>query len=334
MAVLKRDLKPEELPVGSMRYVDKNDGDWPKRFEGLAGMPEGLYVLGEMPDPDLPTVAIVGSRLCSAYGHAQADAFGRSLASHGVQVISGMALGIDGYAQQGALEAGGKSFAVLGCGADICYPKTNRKLYRELIGRGGILSEYPPGTQPYSYNFPRRNRIISALADIVLVVEARKKSGSLITVDFALEQGKNVFAVPGRVGDALSDGCNYLIAQGAGIAWAPEAVLEELRFQAARENLAERRKKRGREMEKILSGKIGELHYKQLELFPFPKEDEKLSENAKRILACLTADPKGTEEISARTELGTPEIMDGLIELSLGGYADEVGRGRFIKKTR
>ena len=333
-----KNLAPEAgLPP--VRIIRKGTAEWPARLKDLAGMPEELYVIGELPRDDVPSAAIVGSRLCSAYGHTQADAFGRVLAEHGVQIVSGMALGIDGYAQRGALTAGGKSFAVLGSGVDICYPRSNRKLYRDLAVQGGLISEFPPGTQPYSYNFPQRNRLISALSDIVLVVEARKKSGSLITVDFALDQGRTVFALPGRVGDALSDGCNYLIAQGAGIAWSPEALLEEL---AVKETMASYARRARAEHAKLLkdalpgldaslTGKDGVLHYKQAELFKLPDSEADLSENAKILLPHLSADPKGAEELNTETGLEPARIMDGLIELALSGYAEELGRGRFVR---
>ena len=139
-----------------------------------------------------------------------------------------MARGVDGIAQNAALAAGGTSFGVLGCGVDICYPQENREVYEALAGRGGLISEYPPGTQPIANFFPMRNRIISALSDALVVVEARKKSGTQITVDMALEQGREVFAVPGRASDRLSDGCNYLISQGAGVAISAEDVLDRL----------------------------------------------------------------------------------------------------------
>ena len=209
-------------------YISKEADAFPRRLLHMADPPKGLYVLGTLPSDELPSVGIVGSRMCSPYGKKVAYQFGMELAAHGVQVISGMALGIDGHAHEGALAAGGKTFAVLGCGADICYPVKNRRLYEALPKTGGILSEELPGTPPLPYNFPKRNRIISALSDVVIVVEARKKSGSLITADSALEQGRTVMAVPGRVGDALAEGTNHLIAQGAEIAWSVQAVLDIL----------------------------------------------------------------------------------------------------------
>ena len=154
--------------------------------------------------------------------------FGKGLALAGVQVISGMARGVDGISQKAAIEAGGSSFGILGCGVDICYPEENRDVYNRICVNGGLISEYHPGTEPKPNLFPMRNRIISALADIVLVVEARQKSGTQITVDQALEQGKEVLAVPGRVTDRLSDGCNFLISQGAGVALSVGDVLDRL----------------------------------------------------------------------------------------------------------
>lgn len=212
-----------------IRYISKNDREYPEILRYYERMPEGLYLKGSLPDPKKKTVAMIGARNCSNYGRIQALNFAEQLAREGVQVISGLAYGIDSYAHQGALKGGGKTFAVLGCGADICYPKEHYYLYEEILKTGGgILSEYEPGTPPLAWHFPIRNRIISALADVVLLVEARKKSGSLITADYALEQGKSIFAVPGRVGDNCSTGCNALISQGAGIAWSPDVLLEEL----------------------------------------------------------------------------------------------------------
>lgn len=183
---------------------------------------------GPSPFPGIesPAAAVIGARLASGYGREQARRFSYRMASRGITIISGMARGIDGIAQTAALDAGGRSYAVLGCGVDICYPEENRSLYDRLLQQGGILSEYPPGTPPEARLFPLRNRIISGLADAVLVIEARKKSGTLITVDMALEQGRDVFALPGRVSDSLSDGCNRLIRQGAAPATCPEDLLE------------------------------------------------------------------------------------------------------------
>ncbi len=222
------EMEARKLQEKGIRFIPYTDPDFPARLRDIPDPPFSLYVKGELPNPVVPSVAIIGARMCSDYGRYMARQFGRGLALSGVQVISGMARGIDGLAQHAALSAGGKSFGILGCGVDICYPEENRDVYEELQKNGGIISEFPPGMEPVSKFFPMRNRIISALSDILLVVEARQKSGTSITVDTALEQGREVLAVPGRVTDRLSDGCNYLISQGAGVAISIEDVLDRL----------------------------------------------------------------------------------------------------------
>lgn len=211
-----------------MRFIPIMDDEFPEKLKYIDNAPFGIYVKGDLPDPNIPAVSVIGARMCSEYGRYMARQFGQGLATSGVQVISGMARGVDGISQNAALDAGGRSFGILGCGADVCYPEENRDVYQKLIKKGGIISEYPPGTQPLANFFPMRNRIISALSDVVLVVEARQKSGTQITVDTALEQGREVLAVPGRATDRLSDGCNYLISQGAGVAICVEDVLDRL----------------------------------------------------------------------------------------------------------
>ena len=216
----------EELKKAGVRFVAALEERFPQKLKEIPDPPFGIYYKGRMPEENEPAAAIIGARLASGYGREQARRFGRRIGARGIAVISGMARGIDGIAQKAALDAGGKSYAVLGCGVDICYPEENRELYEKLLQEGGVLSEYPPGTFPDARLFPPRNRIISGLSDLVLVIEARKKSGTLITVDMALEQGREVYALPGRVSDALSDGCNRLIRQGAGAATCPEDILE------------------------------------------------------------------------------------------------------------
>ena len=210
------------------RKILLTDREYPRRLLEIPQAPKQLYVKGRLPEEGMPSVAIIGARDCSYYGQEVAKRLGRLFGENGIQVISGMARGIDGIGQQAALQAGGSSFAVLGCGADICYPRQNQDLYDRLCKQGGVISEYEWGTPPRAGNFPPRNRIVSGLADAVIVVEARKKSGTLITVDMALEQGKEVYAVPGRLVDDLSSGCNYLIKNGAGILLDMEEFMEEL----------------------------------------------------------------------------------------------------------
>ena len=205
--------------------------DYPSRLLHIPSPPAALYYRGKLPKDSLPSVAIIGARKCSEYGSYVAKEFGSKLGAAGIQIISGLAMGIDGISQNAAVTAGAESFGVLGCGVDICYPRCNRDIYEKIVKKGGVLSEFPPGTEPKAQNFPSRNRIISGLADLVLVVEAKEKSGTSITVDMALEQGRDVYAVPGRVTDELSKGCHKLIRQGAGIASAPEDIISALYYE-------------------------------------------------------------------------------------------------------
>lgn len=222
------DREWELLAQANISFVSMEDANYPSKLRNLADAPYALFYRGKLPEDSGMSMAIVGARMCSEYGRGMAKEIAQELAAHDVSVISGMARGIDAAGHRGALLSGGDTYAVLGSGVDVCYPNYHKQLYYEIIQQGGVLSEYLPGTKPMSWNFPRRNRMISALSDVVLVIEAKKKSGSLITADFALEQGKDVYALPGRVTDALSAGCNRLIAQGAGPILSVEDLLEEL----------------------------------------------------------------------------------------------------------
>lgn len=209
--------------------IDYESIDFPEKLKHVKPRIKNLYYIGSLPDPKKKTVAIVGARSASDYGLTLGKNISKILSENDVQVISGMAMGIDTSGHMGAVEVSKPTFAVLGSGVDICYPTYNYHLYEKIIeDGGGIISEYENGTPPLSVNFPARNRIISGFADAVLVVEAREKSGSLITADFALEQGKSIFAAPGRIGDSLSKGTNNLIKQGAYILTSADDILSFL----------------------------------------------------------------------------------------------------------
>ena len=166
----------------NIRCIEKGQPEYPEKLKAYDHMPEKLYIKGRLPDPERPCAAVVGARMCSPYGRIQAFQYAKTLAEAGVQIISGMATGIDSEGHRGALAGGMPTWAVLGNGPDVCYPAANRNLYERILReKGGILSEYPPGTQPRNYHFPARNRILSALSDLVLVVEAKEKSGVLFT---------------------------------------------------------------------------------------------------------------------------------------------------------
>ncbi len=218
----------ERVEKQGIRYVSFFEDVFPDKLKHIPDPPFGLFVKGKLPDAGRPSVAIIGARACSEYGKMVAREFAAKLAACDVQIISGMARGIDSISQETCLRTGGRTFAVLGSGVDVCYPGELENLYADIPKNGGLISTYAPGTPPAAVNFPPRNRIISGLADVVLVVEARKKSGTLITVDMALEQGREVGIIPGRITDSLSQGCHELIKQGAAVIVDVEQLLELL----------------------------------------------------------------------------------------------------------
>lgn len=281
-------LKEKEL-----RFVCIEDSDYPHKLQPYGHKPYFLFYKGKLPDENVPAVALVGARVCSGYGRNMAKELGRGLSESGVQVISGMARGIDTYSGLGAVEGNTPSFAVTGCGADVCYPIENIELYRNILKTGGIISEYPPGSAPLAWHFPQRNRIISGLSDKVVVVEAKEKSGSLITVEWALEQGKDIMAVPGRVGDRLSSGCNRLIKTGAGIVTCKEDILEEMKYMVFKKSCETTNE------EKILE-KDFLLVYSELGL-----------------------QPKNIYELMEATGLEYERLMEMLLQLQLRGVIEQ-----------
>ena len=196
--------------------INMNSKYYPERLRNVNDAPKELYCLGNLELLNYKNnIAMIGSRNCSSYGERAAKDFAYNLAKEDICIVSGLAKGIDSFSHIGALNARGKTIAVLGSGLDNIYPKENIKLVEEIINNNGlVISEYPLGTKPLKYHFPARNRIISGLSDSVLVVEARKNSGTNITVDFALEQGKDVFVIPGNIYSKTSDGTNFLITEG------------------------------------------------------------------------------------------------------------------------
>ncbi len=280
----------EELLRRKIRFLTPYDSEYPEKLLHISNRPMGLYVKGMLPDPYRPVAAIVGARECSEYGRQVARYFGRELSAGGIQIVSGLAAGIDSAGNRGAVEAGKATFGILGCGINICYPKENYPLYSIMEENGGIISEYGLGEPPKARNFPRRNRIISGMADIIIVVEAREKSGSLIIAEIALEQGKDIFAVPGRITDLLSAGCNRLIQGGAYPLLNPEDVLDFF----------------GISQRKIL--RIRE------------KSEKGLAKEEKKVYSCLDLQPKFIEEIVKESGLPVHECMGILLDLELKGY--------------
>src|SRR5439155_13566721 len=212
---------------------------YPKRLRELDDAPPVLYALGELSAADDWAVGVVGTRRATSYGREAATQLSSGLAESGVTVVSGLAHGIDTVAHKAALDAGGRTIAVLGSGLDVIYPYENRQLVRRILdeGVGAVITEYPLGTQPDAMNFPPRNRIISGMSLGVLVVEAGEKSGALITVTFALEQGRDVFAVPGPITSRVSEGTNNLLKLGAKCVTSARDILEELNIDMVSEHV-------------------------------------------------------------------------------------------------
>ena len=204
-----------ELWKKEAEFISCKSEKYPTRFYEIDRPPIGFFVIGKLPDDNKPSVAVVGARACSEYGVNICKSFAGERATAGVQIISGMALGIDGVSHKACLDAGGKTFAVMGNGIGTIYPRENSLIYNGILKTGGVISEYYIGSKGIKTHFPERNRLIAGLSDGLLVVEARKKSGTMITVNRTLEQGKDVFVIPGRIGDPLSEGCLELIKKGA-----------------------------------------------------------------------------------------------------------------------
>lgn len=286
--------------------VQKGEEGYPAVLLPYKGMPEKLYYRGNLPDPKKPSAAVVGARMCSAYGRIQAFRYAKVLSEAGVQIISGLAAGIDSEGHKGALEGSTPTFAVLGGGVDVIYPKSNRSLYMRILrSGGGILSETEAGVAPKPFSFPARNRIISGLSDVVLIVEAKEKSGSLITAEHGLEQGKSVYAVPGAVNDELSRGCHKLIYDGAGIAYDPEVLLMEWGIRT-----------------EIKDDPAGNNEQ---------KKELGLAEDLNLLYSNLGSRPASLDSLIRRTGLPAGKTATSLVELCLMGLARETSRHYYVR---
>ena len=221
-------MRIETVSPAGMRLVESASEGFPRALRDVAGMPPALYVRGALRDADALAVAVVGARLATPYGVEMAERLAGDLARRGVTIVSGLARGIDTAAHRGALRAGGRTIAVLGCGVDVAYPRENARLAAEIAERGALVSEFPPGTPPLAPNFPRRNRVIAGLALGVVVVEAAARSGSSITAGWAADLGREVMAVPGRATSEMSRGCHALIKDGATLVESWEDVAGQL----------------------------------------------------------------------------------------------------------
>lgn len=277
----------ESLAVRGIRFIYRGEAEYPDRLKEIPDAPFALYVKGELPEAKRPSVAVVGARNATYEGRQLAERFGRELAENGVQVVSGLARGIDVSAQRGAMQIlAGKTYGVLGTGIDICYPAQNIEIYMQMQNRGGVISEYPPGMRGNVWNFPMRNRIISGLSDGILIIEAKEGSGSLITAEAGLDQGREIFVLPGNVTSPAYAGGNQLIQSGACLVTCVRDILDGL----------------GIFLDEDVSRK--------------KKKIEVVLETAEEIVyAILSLDPIHVSEIVERTGLSVQDVMDSLLSL-------------------
>lgn len=280
----------EEIPAFDSRF--------PERLREIPESPGCIYLKGRLPDPVEMTVGIIGARDGTEYGKMVARTLAKELSEYGISIISGMAYGIDTAAHEGALLGGGKTYAVLGCGVDICYPAINKKLYSKIQEEGGIISEYPEGSPPLPHHFVARNRLIAGLSDILIVVEAKERSGTFITVDRALEQGKQVFVVPGRITDPLSRGCNRLLMEGASLCLSKEDILSCFSIEAGKDN----------------------------EKKPNLKGEEK------RIYNALDLEGKHIDALYKELEIPLQSLYSVLVKLEIEGYCESFSSSYYRKK--
>ncbi|MBD2857583.1 DNA-protecting protein DprA [Spongiibacter sp. KMU-158] len=302
---LRAQLERQDISLLSL-----NQPAYPALLLEISDPPPLLFCRGRKALFDKPCIALVGSRRPSRTGERDAEAFGAALAEAGFCVVSGMALGVDAAAHRGALKAGGSSLAVLGCGVDVPYPRSNMELYKQLAISGQILSEYPTGAPPLRHQFPRRNRLISGLSLGVLVVEAAERSGSLITARLALEQNREVFALPGSIHNPSSRGCNALIRQGAQLVETVAEIIEAFS---------------GWVMIEPPQQKQEQLHLNDIDAV-----DNDTPEN--EVYQHLDFEPQTLESLAQKSELPIAELLVQLSQLEMAGWAEV--RGTYWLRTR
>ncbi len=292
-----------------LKIITIMDKDYPEILKNIFDPPILLYVKGNIDSLNAPAISIVGSRFCTRYGCEIAFNLSYELATMGFTIISGMAIGIDKCAHQGAIKANGNTVAVLGSGVHYIYPQENRNLYYEIIKNGAVISEFPLYAKPERYNFPRRNRIISGLSLGTVVVEARLRSGALITASFATEQGREVFAIPGPLNNETSKGTNRLIKNGAKLVQTVDDILEEINISQLKEI---KKKTKKPEKEKQISSVNVEL----------TKEEQEL-------LKYVDYEPKNVEEIIKNSKLKANIVERTLMMLEIKGLVTQIPGHRF-----
>ena len=287
--------------------IHAGSDDFPELLGRIPGPPEKLYVMGDVDALHLPAIAVVGSRNPTAGGKQNAYAFARHLAQSGFAIVSGLALGIDTEAHRGALDAGGRTVAFLGHGIDTIYPPQNRELAGQIAANGAVCAEFPLGSQPKREHFPQRNRLISGLALGTLVVEAAKRSGSLISARLASDQGREVFAIPGSIHNPMARGCHQLIRQGAKLVESADDILGEL--------------------EPLVK------HLMQLpeELASSPEPGSEEDTDYENLLDVMGFDPASVDEIAQRSGLTIEQVSSMLLVLELEGKIESQAGGRYSR---
>ena len=284
-------------------FACHTDPHYPENLLQIYDPPPVVFLKGQIKSSDSLSIAIVGSRKPSPYGRAVAEKLAVDLAALGITIVSGMARGIDTEAHRGALAGGGRTLAVLGCGLDVVYPRENLRLMEQIAGRGAVISEFPPGSPPEAWHFPVRNRIISGLSRGTVVVEASERSGALITADFALEQGRDVMAVPGNVVNALSRGPHRLIKQGARLVEGAGDILDEIGLE---------------------------------KLFPVPEAGQggkmKMSGEEQALYSLLSLEPVSLDELISKSGLAPQKVMAALMYLEIKGLTRQLP-GKFYTRA-
>ncbi len=298
-AELDLDDEMRKIEQHNVHFVTWEDDTYPSLLRQIYNPPPVLYIRGELRPEDEWAVAVVGTRKATIYGKQVTRTLGRELAQNHVTIVSGLAHGIDAAAHRTALDAGGRTIAVLGCGLDRVYPAQNKQLAHDIVENGALVSDYALGTPADARNFPPRNRIISGLSLGVLVVEAATRSGALITVDFALEQGRDVFAVPGDITHKNSAGCNRLIHDGAKMVLGVQDILEELNLTMIEQHVEVRA--------------------------TLPKD-----ETEARLLAFVSDEPIHMDEICRQTDLPIQQISSTLAMMELKGMIRQVGGMNYV----
>ena len=312
----------KELGIG---LIPMNHPAYPELLRAIPDPPLLLYGKGRLPNPDrIPLVGVVGTRKCSDYGLSAARELGYGLGLHGAGIVSGMAAGVDAAVTVGALQAKAPTVGVLGCGLDVIFPKSNRELYARMEAEGCLISEFPPGTPAVKWNFPRRNRIISGLSVAVVVVEAPEKSGALITARLALEQGRDVFAVPGRANDPGCAGSNRLLKDGAGLVTSPWDILEShaIRYPRLRPSPDSPSHMPPEEIpspRQVPKASPPPKPAPQKEPPPVPQPVD-LSPEEQQVFSCLGPENCHIDTVAARTGLTPAAVLSTLTMLEIKGF--------------